>query len=159
MQTKLLAEQIRKLWWKFEPGDYVRLVGITRRLENVIQLLELTSPPQAYTLFFFFYGNAPYDRVMDLLYKLRAYAENGENPQLAAKMKQTIFPLHKALHELKAYLVEYMHKDDLAAPAERQALLAELIQKIQQSDKQIRQSLAAILDLLHSLLDFNHFLR
>ncbi|GBR73382.1 hypothetical protein NO1_0774 [Candidatus Termititenax aidoneus] len=120
-------------------------------------MLKLTFSPQAYTLFFFFYGNAPYDRVMSLLYKLYDYAESGENPQLTDKMERTILSLHKALHELKVYLVEYMYKDDLATPTERQTLLAELDQKIQ--ELQIRQSLAATLELLHSLLDFNHFLR
>ena len=94
---------------------------------------------------------------MHLLYALHYYAKLGNYSLLLSKLEQLIDNIRDASHELKKYLVEYMAKDDIAAPAELPIFLAELRQKIQHSDKQIVRSFSAVLNFLLCLQNFGHF--
>jgi hypothetical protein len=159
MQTKILAEQMSATtacYYRNSPiveslnSGYVRLVIIPAKLESIIQALNRTGRFQAYALSFFF-SSGSYDRVMNLLYNLYYYAKLGNYSLLINKLGPLIDNIRQATHELEQYLVEYRAKDNSADPAEQQRLLAELQQKIWQSDKQIVQSFSAVLKFLRDM--------
>jgi hypothetical protein len=159
MQTKILAEQIAATRHKISHSEYMRLAILPCKLESIVQMLNTTCCFEAYSLYFFFFGSGSYDRTMRLLYDLHYYVKASNYSLLLSKMDQLIDNIRSASHELKLYLVEYMAKNDVAAPAEQRLLLAELRQKIQSSDKQIVRSFSAVLNFLCCLQNYGIFFR